>query len=253
MDEDERWIEDEDKEEECGEDEHDESFGFDLFSSDKKDPTDEFKVNIGELTLNLHGIQARYPHLLQSTGMTLWQGSQRLCKHLCENPDTILDKNVVELGAGLGLCGLVAHKHGARRVVMTDGDSDTLKNMRSNIALNVESEVIESKSVVSKQLLWGKNVKAFQLKWAAEGGFDICMGGDIAYAQESLQILFETALGLLSSKDCARFLLSFVFRGGVTTQSIEECAREHSLIWTRTGEGSKEALYIFQRSSYIEF
>lgn len=250
MDDEERWIEDEDKEE-CGQDEH-EPFGFDLFSSDNKDPTDEFKVNIGSLSLNLYGIQARYPHLLQSTGMTLWQGSQKLCNYLCDNPATIRDKNIVELGAGLGLCGLVAHKYGARRVMLTDGDSDTLKNMRSNIALNVESEVIESESVVCKQLLWGNNVEAFQLKWAAEDGFDICMGGDIAYAQESLHILFETALGLLSTKEDSRFLLSFVFRGGVTTQSIEECAKDHALKWTRIGEGDQETLYIFQAQHEVD-
>jgi len=68
----------------------------------------------------------------------------------------------MELGAGLGLCGLVAHKHGACPVMLTDGDSDTLKNMRSDIALNVESEVIKSESVACKQLLWDNNTEAFQ-------------------------------------------------------------------------------------------
>ena len=246
MDEELRWIEDEDKEE-SGEEEHE--VGFDLFSTDKKDPTDEFKIDIGGLTLNLHGIQAKYPHLLQSTGMTLWEGSQKLCSYICQNPETVGNKNIVELGAGLGLCGIVAHKHGAKRVVLTDGDSDTLKNMRSNVALNVESQVLKSDSVVCKQLLWGTNEEAFCSKWASEdGGFDICMGGDIAYAQESLQILFETALGLLSSKVGSLFFLSFVFRGGVTTHSIEECAKGHKLQWNRIGETEKEALYIFQRS-----
>jgi predicted nicotinamide N-methyase len=43
-----------------------------------------------------------------------------------------------KLGAGLGLVGLVAHKLGAARVVLTDGDDSALQLMQANVAANVE-------------------------------------------------------------------------------------------------------------------
>mmetsp|Transcript_11898 Transcript_11898/g.22290 ORF Transcript_11898/g.22290 Transcript_11898/m.22290 type:complete len:261 (-) Transcript_11898:63-845(-) len=256
MDEEERWIEDEsvkseaDEKEEGGEDIP--MGSFDLFSTDRKDPKDEFQLTIGKVSIKLNGIKSRYPHLLESTGMTLWRGSEKLCQFLSDNPNVVRDKYVIELGAGLGLCGIVAHKQGARQVILTDGDTNTLRNMRSNVALNVDTTVLldsnEENLIVCKQLLWGKDIDSFCNKWAPQK-FDVVMGGDIAYAQESLPILFETAVGLLSLRPQSCFMLSFVFRGGVTVQSIQECAEKNHLCWEKIGDGNQEALYIFHRSA----
>lgn len=253
MDEEERWIEDESvNSEDDGDDKDENPMGsFDLFSTDKKDPKDEFQLTVGNVTVKLNGIKARYPHLLQSTGMTLWKGSEKLCQFLCDNPNVIRDKNVIELGAGLGLCGIVAHKQGARQVILTDGDTKTLGNMRSNIATNIDTALPgsnEESLIMCKQLLWGKNIDSFCDKWAPEK-FDVVMGGDIAYAQDSLPVLFETAVQLLSSKPRSCFILSFVFRGGVTIQSIQECAERNKLCWEKIGDGDQEALYVFHRAA----
>lgn len=48
---------------------------------------------------------------------------QRFLFH-CRRPR---DRRVLELGAGMGVCGLIAHKTGAAAVVLTDGDSDAMK------------------------------------------------------------------------------------------------------------------------------
>lgn len=48
--------------------------------------------------------------------------------HICVSttrPDT--RRRVLELGAGMGVAGLIAHKTGASAVVMTDGDSSVMK------------------------------------------------------------------------------------------------------------------------------
>lgn len=39
-------------------------------------------------------------------------------------------RRVLELGAGLGVAGLIAHKTGAATVVMTDGDSSVIKYLK---------------------------------------------------------------------------------------------------------------------------
>ena len=43
---------------------------------------------------------------------------------------------VLELGAGLGISGIFAHRLGAAATVMTDWGTNTLENMRKNIDLN---------------------------------------------------------------------------------------------------------------------
>jgi predicted nicotinamide N-methyase len=258
MDEEERWIEDESVNSEDDNDDEEEEENpmgsFDLFSTDRKDPKDEFALTMGKVTIKLNGIKARYPHLLQSTGMTLWKGSEKLCQFLCDNPEVVKGKVVIELGAGLGLCGIVAHKQGACQVILTDGDTNTLRNMRSNVAANVDTVLgssVES-PILCKQLLWGKNIDSFCNKWAPQK-FDVVMGGDIAYAQDSLPVLFETAVGLLSVKPQSCFILSFVFRGGVTVQSIQECAERNQLRWEKVGDGDQEALYIFHHAATTSF
>jgi predicted nicotinamide N-methyase len=64
----------------------------------------------------------------------------RLCTNTADggatNTNTIQQKNVLELGAGLGLCGILAYYLQAANVVLTDVDTDALKFMRANVATN---------------------------------------------------------------------------------------------------------------------
>ena len=53
---------------------------------------------------------------------------------------------MLELGAGMGVCGLIAHKTGASSVVLTDGDITTLRYIRQvgrGIVLKVLGKTIE--------------------------------------------------------------------------------------------------------------
>jgi len=246
METEEPWIEDVDDVDDDDDDNH--NHGFDLFATPSPK---EFQIIVGEnTTLTVSGIvQIKFPHLLQSTGLTLWKGSENLCKFLSVHTEYIRGKHVVELGAGLGLCGILAHKLGAQKVILTDGDTDTLSNMRHNIASNVKDEGDDS-GIICKQLLWGRNVETFCQKWAAapdHAGFDVVMGGDIAYAQEALEPLFATVLSLLSVKPASVFLLSFVFRNGVTMESVFECAERNGLRWLKPEHEGTDGVYVFHR------
>lgn len=48
----------------------------------------------------------------------------------------VVDKDVLELGSGTGLAGLVCAKMGARQVVMTDYHPVVIENANINIGLN---------------------------------------------------------------------------------------------------------------------
>lgn len=144
-----------------------------------------------------------------STGLGLWTGAEILCQYLQDHPDLIRGKNVVELGAGVGLCGLVAHALGASHVTMTDGDSVVLKNLRYNMAKN---GITDPAKIQCKQLIWGrKHVYPFIADiqpadktddpceaTAVRRNVDVVMASDCIYMTQSLIPLWETVSSLLS-------------------------------------------------------
>lgn len=128
---------------------------------------------------------------------------------------------MLELGSGTGVCGMIAHAHcGASKVVMTDGDSKTMKLLRHNIALN-NFNFDESLGCLrppntrhANLLAWGSNADARQLleahsDVAAKGGFDVVFAGDVAYEISSLAALFACASRLLKLEEDGRFFLAY--------------------------------------------
>ena len=55
-----------------------------------------------------------------ATARWVWDGAAPMAEFLCEHPERVRGKTVVELGAGPGLPGIVAARLGAARVVLTD-------------------------------------------------------------------------------------------------------------------------------------
>ena len=75
----------------------------------------------------------------QSTvGFLLWGSATVLCNWLCRQPRGCWHgKRVLEIGAGLGLVGLLAAQRCTpKEIVMTDFQRDILENLKHNVALN---------------------------------------------------------------------------------------------------------------------
>jgi hypothetical protein len=95
----------------------------------------------GFLTLQLKGVAREFGQTVlgsgDGTGLTVWRGAEELNAYLWARRETLVaGKRVLELGAGLGLVGLlVAHLKPVLNVV-TDGDEDCLKRLRDNFARN---------------------------------------------------------------------------------------------------------------------
>jgi len=135
-------------------------------------------------------------------------------------------KRILELGAGLGLCGILIHRTtpASTYVCLTDGDTDTLKQLRTNIQRNylpnndnndvddvdVDFEVNKSTNAIiaCHQLLWGRDdALAFLDKQCCQT-FDVLLGSDIIYAECIIQSLWET-VQILLTKPTGIFIMAF--------------------------------------------
>jgi len=96
------------------------------------------KADDEPIDITLKGMKAGNGQLLNSTGLTLWRASSLVCDFLCVHPHIVRERRVLELGACLGLCWILSYRLGASHTVMTDGDTDTLENIRSNVDSNID-------------------------------------------------------------------------------------------------------------------
>lgn len=104
----------------------------------------------------------------------LWESSIALSGWLVEHPDIVAGKDILELGAGLGLCGMVARQLGAR-VVQTDNHQP---------ALDVSAENARRNGIdVPDQFLgdWRD--------WTHDRLYDVVIGSDIVYERPVHEVL----------------------------------------------------------------
>ncbi|KAF8725836.1 hypothetical protein HU200_020397 [Digitaria exilis] len=119
------------------------------------------------------------------TGCSLWPSSLFLSEFILSYPKIFSTKCCFELGSGVGLVGICLNYVGASKVILTDGDTSTLNNMKENMELN--NLCIEQED--SKVLKESKNkVECKYLSWeeVAESDLsgyqpDIILGADIIY------------------------------------------------------------------------
>jgi predicted nicotinamide N-methyase len=232
----------------------------DLFAD--PDPLDTFHfewtlpATASTVKITLSGHKAELGQTLHSTGLTLWRASELLCDYMIRNSCHIAKKNVLELGAGLGLCGILAHHLQAANVVLTDGDTDALSFMRSNVASNCgdsSSANSSSNSIQCRQLVWGNKERLSDLvrqhttpsdadNENKNEGFHLILGSDIIYVEEILDPLFESVERLLAVN--GRFWLAYA-RRNVKIDLVLETAARHGFSFEEPKDA--EGVFIFQR------
>ncbi|NXN93059.1 MT21A methyltransferase, partial [Rhinopomastus cyanomelas] len=136
----------------------------------------------------------------------VWDAAVVLCAYLETGGIDLQDRSVIELGAGTGLLGIVATLLGksflvclfkavyncSARVTITDRAA-ALEFLESNVQANLPAE-LRPRAVV-KELTWGKDLANFP-----PGSFDIILGADIVYLEETFAELLQTLEHLCSEK-----------------------------------------------------
>jgi len=210
------------------------------------------------ITIQLQGYQAEADEIWKSTGLTLWRAADYLCEYLLlqssltvdhdsdDSADALLFSSnnnnnnckVLELGAGLGLVGILVHhlllrlqqskedtnsdettttKQGSF-VCLTDGDTDALVQLRANVQRNCNNNNNNTNnSILVRQLIWGHE-KATKFRHQ-HGTFDVILASDIVYAAVIVQPLWETVAALLR-RPHGVFCLAFAKRRVPVTMDV---------------------------------
>jgi predicted nicotinamide N-methyase len=138
---------------------------------------------------------------------------------------------------------------GARRVILTDGDTDTLVLLRANVATNVSvsNNNNNDNTVECRQLRWGQEfVSRFLCSTQECFGFDIILASDVIYVEDIIEPLLDTVVALLAPNGV--FWLSYV-RRNVSIEKVLRSAERHGLSWREPSSSSNEAavegVYVF--------
>ncbi|XP_015229443.1 PREDICTED: protein N-lysine methyltransferase METTL21A [Cyprinodon variegatus] len=119
----------------------------------------------------------------------VWDAAVVLCMYLELGAVELKGRKAIELGAGTGLVGIVAALMGAN-VTITDRQP-ALELLSANVEANLPPE--SRSSVVVSELTWGQGLQRFP-----QGGFDLVLGADIVYLEETFPSLLQTLEHLCS-------------------------------------------------------
>ena len=162
-----------------------------------------------------------------STGLAIWNCSRILSGHLMDNPGLVKDQKVLELGAGVGLVGIVAHHLNADQVIVTDGDTDVMANLSHNVYMNRRDDHNENSqsSLSCRQLVWGRNLTTFQQE---QGFHSVILATDVLYSSKCVEPLWQTVDELLAPDGL--FLLAFCPHS-VTMDEVLDKAEQLGFQW----------------------
>jgi predicted nicotinamide N-methyase len=207
-------------------------------------PLDEYRLRLYEGELSILHVAAMLTHedeshfLLETTtplpyGIVLWSSTIALAHEIASRAGTVRNKQVLELGAGTGLPGIVAASLGAAKVVQTDRNELVMKLCQRNVERN------GIKTIDHRIADW--------TSWNDSDHYDWILGSDILYSgemQPHLRRIFESNLA-----PEGRVILSDPFRSG-SLPLLENMEKDGWSIamskWSIGEESSPRSIAVFE-------
>jgi predicted nicotinamide N-methyase len=210
------------------------------------------------IDIQLRGYKTDADEVWQSTGLTLWRASDYLCRYQMENLIMFQNRRTLELGAGLGLNGILAWRSTSSypdsTVCITDGDSDALIHLRENLIRNrYDGDDDEAFSKIScHQLIWGKqSSEEFLKKVSNRRKYDVILASDIIYSAVIVEPLWETVRTLLKEPSCQEdrggvFVMAYARREvPVSIELVLKMALEHGFLYELVKENHEEGIWVY--------
>ncbi|KAF9651011.1 hypothetical protein BDM02DRAFT_3154581 [Thelephora ganbajun] len=132
-------------------------------------------------------------------GHYLWNAARAFATYLDAHPQLYQNLNVIELGAGGGLPGIVAALNGADTVVLTDYPDDALiENLQYNVNRNLSRS--PKSRVFVKGYVWGRPVThLLELLPDEIVGFDVILMSDLIFNHSQHDALLRSCLLLYTT------------------------------------------------------
>lgn len=168
-----------------------------------------------------------------STGKRLYAGAHVAVRFFAKLKGLIFDRRVIEIGCGTGIVGaLIAKLCQSKRMVLTDGNPDTLVGTH----LNAHHISDKSGNISVDQLCWStddftapsQQIRGIFTAHNDSQPFDIVLGCELMYFSTDISELLLTVLQLTRGRGI--FLHCHLFRrSGQIDEWINICAEHH---WT---------------------
>jgi len=161
-----------------------------------------------------------YPHHNDVGVAKVWEAGACLAEYLIQDSDCVRGRRVIELGAGVGLTGLIAAAIGAESVHMTDYTDATLENLSYNVSINnkwLEDRGIDTNVVSIGHLEWGEYAEHDCCSHPA----DVLIAADVVYTVECIPDLVATVNKFLSSGSSSYALFATTYRNKSTFALFE--------------------------------
>ena len=149
------------------------------------------------------------------TSCNLWEGGTLLCRYLQDaHAELSLHRSAcLELGAGLGACGIKACALGAKSVVLTDLP-EAMQLLTYNVRSNLTADELQRVSTVA--YTWGGDSSAVRTAHS-DGAFDYIFAGDLVYHVDLVRPLLM-AIDALATSARTTVLLAVRSRPGKLAQ-----------------------------------
>eukprot|EP00520_Triparma_pacifica_P001587 CAMPEP_0118663898 /NCGR_PEP_ID=MMETSP0785-20121206/17701_1 /TAXON_ID=91992 /ORGANISM="Bolidomonas pacifica, Strain CCMP 1866" /LENGTH=309 /DNA_ID=CAMNT_0006557721 /DNA_START=117 /DNA_END=1044 /DNA_ORIENTATION=- len=188
-----------------------------------------FKLGIGQVAV-------RTGPYHNDVGLRQWEAGYLLVEFLIKNPSYVRNKSVIELGAGIGLTGIVIQgfvARGVRDITLTDYTDVTLANMNHNVALN--APWIEQNNPGSPL------PKISHLDWEEVGGSksssccaalsssEVLLAADVVYDVDVLPHLTKVVRLFLLSEKAEVAIFATTLRNESTFNLFIECLKKENV------------------------
>ncbi|KAM9992379.1 hypothetical protein ACTFIY_009816 [Dictyostelium cf. discoideum] len=174
-----------------------------------------------DIKIEIEGQELQNVNVQPSTGLLPWPASRILSLYISKFKEEFIGKDIVELGSGVGLCGLVSSKY-SNFTLFSDGDEKSLPLLRDNV--NSNSQLFENNNdrISIERLYWGDNqptLTHFIQQYSTKYNFTTVIGSDLIYVDSSIELLFFTVDSILKTNKLnddgsgkGTFYLSFLDR-----------------------------------------
>lgn len=137
-----------------------------------------------------------------------------------DHQDLFAGKNVLELGAGAGLSGVVAYQF-AKNVVITDGNDIVYDLILKNVQMHQRDA-----SLSGRLFLWGRE-EALKLMDALPFQIDIIIGADIIFWPQSIVGLAETIAEFTKRNPATQIYIAGAKRSQLSEDEIDANLLKH--------------------------